>query len=195
MDISTTGASADLRPAICRSDSTSTELIHFDASPIRRQSKTPATEVNPPTTETPATEPAGILRRLAAISYDALLLAAVLMLYTAIVILLRGGNAVAPDTAWFSLSLLVVTAAFFVWFWTHGGQTLGMMAWRIRLRTTDGSSLTWRNALIRFLAGFLSLIPAGLGFWWSIWDPEKRCWHDRLSGTKLVYERKSGKKA
>jgi uncharacterized RDD family membrane protein YckC len=133
---------------------------------------------------------AGILRRLAAIGYDSLLLAGVLSLYTGAVLALRGGRAVEPNTAWYSLSLLIVVFCFFGWFWTHGGQTLGMAAWRIRLATVDGSRLRWRHALVRYLAAWLSLLPAGLGFLWSCVDGERRAWHDIVSGTVLVYETK-----
>jgi len=146
--------------------------------------------VTPLNPDRSASEPARILRRLAAICYDALLLAGVLALYTGTVIVLRGGRAVDPNTPWFTLSLIAVIGVFVCWFWTHGGQTLGMTAWRITLESSDGSPVTWKHAVIRFLAAWLSVLPLGLGFWWSLWDPDKRCWHDTLSKTALVYRRK-----
>jgi uncharacterized RDD family membrane protein YckC len=77
---------------------------------------------------------------------------------------------------------------FFTWFWVHGGQTLGMKAWRLRLVGPGGAAVGWRTALIRFAAGVLSALPAGLGLWWAALDRERRAWHDRLSGTRLLHE-------
>jgi uncharacterized RDD family membrane protein YckC len=139
--------------------------------------------------------PAGLLRRLAAVCYDLLLLTAVLALYTAVVLALRGGRAVEPQTIWFTVSLLIVAQLYFGWFWTHGGQTLGMLAWRIRLVTTAGGRASWKHAVLRYLAGWLSLLPLGLGFWWALVDARRRTWHDMLSQTMLVYRPKSANDA
>jgi len=49
-----------------------------------------------------------------------------------------------------------------------------------------GSALTLRDALARYGAAVLSLLPLGLGFWWALVDPDRCAWHDRLSGTRLV---------
>jgi uncharacterized RDD family membrane protein YckC len=131
-------------------------------------------------------QPAGLLRRLAALAYDLVLLAAVLLAYTLAIVAARGGTAVPPGTWWFELSLAVLCVAFFTWFWTHGGQTLGMQAWGLRLVGARGGPVGWRAALLRAAASLVSTLPAGLGFWWSLVDPERRCWHDRLSGTRVV---------
>lgn len=133
--------------------------------------------------------PSGLLRRLAALCYDLLLLAAVLLALTGIVLAARGGAAVAPHTAWFQLFVVVVCGLFYMWFWTHGGQTLGMRAWKIRVVRDDGQALTWGDAALRFGAAWLSLLPAGLGFWWALLDADRRCWHDRLSRTRVRLER------
>lgn len=131
-------------------------------------------------------EPATLLRRLAALAYDTLLLAALLMCFSLLVLLVRGGRAVAPGTLWFQLGVLAIAGAFFSGFWVHGGQTLGMRAWRIRLVARDGGTVTWGRALRRFAAAWLSILPMGLGLWWSLFDAERRCWHDRLAGTRVI---------
>jgi len=133
-------------------------------------------------------EPARLPRRLAALVYDLMLLGAVLFMLTLAVFLLRGGRAVPPGTLWFQLCLAAAIVSFFTWFWVHGGQTLGMRAWRLRLVRADGGAVDWRSALVRFAAGVLAALPAGLGLWWAAFDRERRAWHDRLSGTRLVYE-------
>jgi len=131
-------------------------------------------------------EAARLPRRLAALVYDLMLLAAVLFMATLAIYVLRGGRPVAPGTLWFQLTLGAVAAVFFTWFWTHGGQTLGMRAWSLRLVDRQGQPIGWPKALGRFFAALLSAAPAGLGFWWAAVDRDGLCWHDRLSGTKLL---------
>ena len=128
-------------------------------------------------------------RRLAAGAYDALVVLALWMLAGAILVPLSGG-AITSDRPWiragFQFSLLAVGYAFFGWFWTRDGQTLGMLAWRVRLVSSDGrGKVGWGQALIRYLGAYVSWAAAGLGFWWSLFDQGKRAWHDRLSGTEL----------
>lgn len=130
--------------------------------------------------------PAGLPRRIGAIVYDALLLAGVLLIFTAAAWAVRGGREIAPGTLWFQVALVAVAGLFFGWFWTHGGQTVGMLAWKIRVQRSDGAQLGWRDAAARFLAAIVSLLPLGLGFWWAVVDRRGLTWHDRLSGTRLV---------
>jgi uncharacterized RDD family membrane protein YckC len=133
-------------------------------------------------------EPARLARRVAALVYDLMLLAALLFMFTLAVFIVRGGRAVAPGTLWFQLGLAGIVLLFFTWFWVHGGQTLGMKAWRLRLVGSGDSPVGWPAALLRFAAGILAALPAGLGLWWAAFDAERRGWHDRLSGTRLLYE-------
>jgi uncharacterized RDD family membrane protein YckC len=134
----------------------------------------------------PALEPAAVWRRLAAFCYDALLLAAIVVCFTLLVLAVRLGTAVPPGSWWFPSCLLAIAMAFFCGFWVHGGQTLGMRAWRIRVVCEDGGALTWRRAALRFAAALVAALPAGLGMWWSIFDARKRGWHDRWTRTRVV---------
>ncbi|HET7608588.1 MAG TPA: RDD family protein [Gammaproteobacteria bacterium] len=131
-------------------------------------------------------EPAPVWRRLAAFCYDLLLIVALAASFTALVVAVRLGAGVPPGTWWFSLSLLGLIAAFFCGFWAHGGQTLGMRAWRIRVVRDDGGALTLARAAARFVCGVVAAAPAGLGLWWSFLDERKRGWHDRWTGTRVV---------
>jgi uncharacterized RDD family membrane protein YckC len=133
-----------------------------------------------------AFEPASLWRRLAAFCYDALLLAALLFSFTAVVLAVRLGEPVPPGTLWFPLSLAGIVMAFYCGFWVHGGQTLGMRAWRIRVVCEDGAALGWARAAARFGAAAVALAPIGLGLWWSMLDRERRAWHDRLTRTRVV---------
>ncbi len=62
---------------------------------------------------------------MAAVSYDCLLLFAILFVGTATVLPLNHGEAIAPNNAAYSAYLLGLSFLYFGWFWTHGGQTLG----------------------------------------------------------------------
>jgi uncharacterized RDD family membrane protein YckC len=117
--------------------------------------------------------------------YDGLLLLGLWFVATALLLVFRRGQALPPGHWAYSAYLLGVSFAFFGWFWTHGGQTLGMRAWKIALRNNRPGPLTWRQAAIRFAAALLSLGLFGLGYVWVLVDPEKRSWHDRLSHTRL----------
>lgn len=125
-------------------------------------------------------------RRLAAILYDSLLLLAVLFIASAIHLAIAGGEARTGSDIVRSLFIVLVAFAFFGWFWLHGGQTLGMRAWRIRLQNRGGGPITPWQAMLRFLCAILSWLALGLGFIWSLIDKEKLTWHDRFSMTELV---------
>ncbi len=84
------------------------------------------------------------------------------------------------------LYLLVVAGGYLVWFWTHGGQTLAMKTWRIRLVSASGDTVGSRQAWLRYGLALLGLAACGLGFVWALWDRERQFLHDRLAGTRLV---------
>jgi len=119
-------------------------------------------------------------------TYDWLLLGSVYFVLTLALIVARGGRAVAPGTSWYTALLIAVSFLFYGWFWTHGGQTLGLRAWRLRVIRADGGHLDWLDAARRFCAAAVLLVPPGLGFAWGWLDRDKACWHDRLSGTRVV---------
>jgi uncharacterized RDD family membrane protein YckC len=128
---------------------------------------------------------AGFARRIAAAFYDALLLAALLMLVTLVLVAVQG-QPLPPGNLVHRLILLGTAAVFFGGFWKHGGQTLGMRTWRIRVELRSGADVDWPVALLRFAAALLSLATVGLGFLWILVDPEKLAWHDRIAGTRVV---------
>ncbi|WP_258868006.1 RDD family protein [Alkalilimnicola ehrlichii] len=94
---------------------------------------------------------ASFLRRMGACLYDGLLVLALWMVGTVIVLPFTGGEAI-PDQfqPLFQAYLVVLTAAFFIGFWRHAGQTLGMRAWHLRVQQPDGSRITLQQGLIRF---------------------------------------------
>ena len=133
-------------------------------------------------------------RRLAAIVYDSLLVLPMIMAVvgaaTGIAVLITGdtGNddfsATLPPAIVQGLSITCILL-FYSYFWSLKGQTLGMQAWRIRLRRIDGGDIRLSHVARRALAVILSLLPLGAGFLWCLVDRNGRYWHDYLSGTEL----------
>ncbi|MGH8418340.1 MAG: RDD family protein [Pseudomonas sp.] len=142
--------------------------------------------------------PAGLGRRLAAIFYDTLLCVALLMVTTFIYKLIWMGmvgeaklrqlseSGALDGDPLLSTILLFALFAFFAKFWTHAGQTLGMQVWGIRVQNADGTGISLWQALLRFVVAIASWLCVGLGFFWSLFDKQKRSWHDMYSETQLV---------
>ncbi len=135
-------------------------------------------------------ESAGFGRRFAALIYDSLLIAAVLMLYTTFVVLAHGGALTVAAGAWWYLyraGEILVIAAYYLLNWTRSGQTLGMRAWHLRAVSDSGRPLKLARATARFVLGAAAWAPAALGVLWLYLDPEHLALHDRLSRTRMVH--------
>jgi uncharacterized RDD family membrane protein YckC len=135
---------------------------------------------------------AGFGRRLAALVYDFLLLAALLMIYTGGALFFTRGAAVVPATAgsWVYLyraGLVLVIGGYYVINWLRSGQTLGMRAWRLRVVTVSGLPLALEAAALRAVFGALAWAPVGLGVLWMYLDPDHLALHDRLSKTRVIH--------
>lgn len=60
-------------------------------------------------------------------------------------------------------------ALYFIWFWTHGGQTLAMKTWQVRLLSASGTPVSPWQALARFLLSWLWFMPAWAAGWLAGW--------------------------
>ena len=135
----------------------------------------------------PADAAPGVLRRLASMLYEAILLFAVAFLGTWVFQFAAGTLRI---EGWrlhlLQLFLLALFAAYFLWCWLRGGQTLAMKTWRIRLVAKDGQGrLAPKAALLRF-AYALVLVPTLLGIAWAFVDRDRQFLHDRLAGSLLI---------
>ncbi|MFO7788820.1 MAG: RDD family protein [Halospina sp.] len=155
--------------------------------------------------------PAPLWRRLMAMLYDSLLCIALIFVVTALytglhkllisiglfsdryATMTEPGGSVGYDPV-MTLVLVASLWLFFGFFWRRAGQTLGMQTWRIRIENTDGSVVSWTQALLRIIAGALSWATFGLGWLWQWLDPQHRSWTDRLSGSRTVQLAKRKKK-
>ncbi|MDW8469162.1 MAG: RDD family protein [Burkholderiales bacterium] len=150
-----------------------------------------------------------LARRLASMLYEALLLAAIAFVATSVFQLAAGTPHI---DGWRRLLLqaflLLVFAAYFLWCWLRGGQTLAMKAWRIRLVAPGHERLPPARAFVRFacasawVGAFLASLAAalayrapllalaafaiaGVGLGWALVDRDGQFLHDRLAGTRL----------
>jgi len=121
----------------------------------------------------------GLLRRLASMAYEAVLLFAVAFFAAWVFFFASGGGDATAGPLRHGLQLFIaaVFAAYFLWCWLRGGQTLAMKAWGIRL-----VDVTPRKALLRFV--LLPLLPVSIA--WALFDRDRQFLHDRLAGTRLV---------
>jgi uncharacterized RDD family membrane protein YckC len=162
---------------------------------------------------------AGLVRRLAALLYDSLLLGAILVAIGFALLPLVGPrvNPAGPHSLYFpsasarlaSLIFVVLCCgAYCVWLWSDGRRSLPMKTWRVALQTTAGSRVTLGTAAIRYAAWWIGPIVAlaaysgleswrhsrwlwplaGINYAWAILDRDGQFLHDRIAGTRLVYE-------
>jgi uncharacterized RDD family membrane protein YckC len=155
-----------------------------------------------------------LLKRLLSALYDSFLILATTFIATALTLPFTKGDVSADKNIYMSLYLFLVIYIFYGWFWTHGGQTLGMRAWKQRLVQLDGSAVNWQQSFIRVITGLpawglfligllvwmlpekinlggtLAAIPgwsiALLGFIWVLLDTRSNNWRDKLSGTHII---------
>lgn len=124
--------------------------------------------------------------RLLALVYETLLLAALLLVATAVFVAIAGDSRSQPLRSVLQCYLLAVAGAYFVWNWTGGRRTLPMRTWRMHLADRLGRPLDPRRAVIRYLAAVVGLGLFGTGILWALFDPERQFLHDRIAGTRLV---------
>ncbi len=142
---------------------------------------------------------AGLLRRLAALLYDMFLVFAMWMCLGFILLfifglfadntseLVDGQVQTHPVLLLLNFVMMVTTAGcFYLWFWRRTGQTLGMIAWRIKALRTDNGAIQWQQGLVRFIAAWPAFWLAGLGYLWLYVDKNHDAVHEKLSGTKTV---------
>lgn len=138
---------------------------------------------------------AGLMRRLAALLYDMFLVVAIWFVLAYAMQLVLGPASTLVDGEIQSdpiLSLLYFTmmiasaATFYIWFWQHTGQTLGMIAWRIKVVGIDNRAPDLKSCLIRFFLAWPAFLLAGLGYLWLYIDANNDALHEKLSGNKTI---------
>lgn len=155
-----------------------------------------------------------IIKRLLAAFYDSLLILASLFFATLLTLPFTKGEIAAENNIYMSFYLFAVIIIFYGWFWTHGGQTLGMRTWKQQLISINGKPVSWQQSSLRVLSGapawilflislllwmfpekthitkYLANIPAWLmvvvSFIWILLDNRSGNWRDKITGTQIV---------
>ena len=135
---------------------------------------------------------AGLSRRFASAFYDALLLAALLLVATLPFVLLVGDATHGWQRHLLQAWLVVVAGMYFVYFWTRGGQTLAMRTWRLRVVRSDGAAVEALRAAHRYALAVVGTAALGATFLWAFVDRERLFLHDRLAGTAVVEVPRAG---
>lgn len=134
----------------------------------------------------PNTRPATLLKRLAAFVYDGFTIFSLILLATAIALIINHGQSFSEHQFLFLSYLFVIVGGFVTWFWQKSGQTLGMLAWRIRVIDQTGLPLHWKKAWLRFIVAIPSVLCFGIGWLWCLCDKDKQSLHDRICRTKVI---------
>lgn len=127
----------------------------------------------------------GFFRYIAAIIYDLILIIALFFFATAIILPFNQGEAIQSRFV-FPLYLLFVSFIFYGWFWTHGGQTLGLRAWKLRLVNHEHADINWKQAFIRYITACASWLVFGLGIFWCLWQKDRMTWQDLSSKSYII---------
>jgi uncharacterized RDD family membrane protein YckC len=157
----------------------------------------------------PSLDAPGLTRRLACFIYEGVLLFGVLMISGYLFSSLTQQRDALVGRHGLQAFLFIVLGIYFVWFWSHGGQTVAMKAWNIRLVDREGRPVSQWRAFTRYLLAWLWFIPALailsawdmhapgeifgvllagiLGYAWSArLSPERQFLHDIVCGTRLI---------
>lgn len=140
-------------------------------------------------TADPQYKPATFLRRLLAMFYDAILVAALIFIASAISLLVNGGKTAGESSLFIqiSISLWLLAVAFFYYglSWTVSGQTLGLRTWHMRVLDEKGDSISWSQAVLRFITAII-----GMGTLWMLLNKDQKSLQDKASKSQIVDERK-----
>jgi uncharacterized RDD family membrane protein YckC len=128
----------------------------------------------------------GLARRFACAVYELLILTALVLVACFPFLALTGDATGGFRRHLMQAYVLAVVGAYLVWFWSHGGQTLAMKTWRIRVESVDGGPVTRPAAIRRYLFALAGLACLGIGFLWAFLDRDRQFLHDRLARTRLA---------
>lgn len=131
-------------------------------------------------------------RRLGSLLYEALvILALTIFLYLLPLTVFSGVSHLMPGPGLLWLGLFALLGTYFIWCWIKAGQTLAMKTWRLRLVDAQSARrVRPLQAVVRYGMAWLCW-PTGLAFLWSFLDPDGQFLHDRIAGTRILYEPKS----
>jgi uncharacterized RDD family membrane protein YckC len=121
--------------------------------------------------------------------YESLLILGVLSVTFMVPNLILGMQFGITLPGWVTLLWVMgVCGAYFVWYWSHGGQTLAMQTWKLQLVRYDAVPPAPTLLVLRYLLCWPSLLFYGAGLIWALFDRDRQFLHDRLCGTRIVFK-------
>ena len=159
---------------------------------------------------------ASLGRRYAAVAYEGLLIAAIVLVTGFLTMPLVSPVAKAahslevpslPARALSACAVFGIAGLYCVWSWTGGRRTLPMKTWRLALERRDGRVVDARTAVTRYLAAWIGPLAAlvayevlkpsaidhqafwlvGFNYAWALVDPDRQFLHDRIAGTRITW--------
>ena len=126
-------------------------------------------------------EKVGFFPRFVAYIIDAIIVGVVVTIVSAVFGVLGDAGAAIGQLVGF-----VVGIAYYIYFWSSTGQTLGKKVMGLKIVTTDGGKLSMGGAFIRLVGYVISSVVLELGFIWILFDKDKQGWHDKIAKTYVV---------
>jgi len=133
-----------------------------------------------------STEITGLGRRLACMLYEGLVVFAILLIGFLMPQIVFSGFGLVASAQFLWLHVVALLMFYFVWCWLHGGQTLPMKTWKMRVVDQNGQPLRLAQAILRYLAAWPSILFLGLGIFWAVFDRDKQFLHDRIAGSRII---------
>lgn len=85
------------------------------------------------------------------------------------------------------IHVFLVLGIYFIWYWRHGGQTLAMQTWKLKLVDRDGATPSANQLYLRYFLAWPSVLFYGVGLIWALFDRDRQFLHDRLAGTRIIF--------
>ena len=96
-------------------------------------------------------------------------------------------EAIQAQTAPLDLVALVISAAYFTYFWSTGA-TSGMRLFRLRVVDADSQELVGLGrSFLRYLGFVVGSFCCYIGLLWAAFDGHKQGWHDKIAGTVVIF--------
>ena len=131
----------------------------------------------------------GLRRRIASMTYEVLLLLGVLSVSFMLPHLALGMAFSVVLPGWLlATHIFIVLGIYFIWYWHHGGQTLAMQTWKLRLTDAHGDIPTMKQLTVRYVLMWPSVLYFGAGLIWALLDRDRQFLHDRIAGTRVVFK-------
>lgn len=165
-----------------------------------------ATKSSLPAPESLKGDYAGFVSRLIAFVVDRLIVISIIFIVTTIALVILGFFGINPDELLNSpnrtnlgkivtlvllgftfLLNIVFYYSYFIFSWILIGQTPGKILMGLRIVSTDGSPITFFQAIKRIIGYWISGIVFFMGYLWVLGSDTRQGWHDKFARTYVIY--------